>query len=72
VDDIYKNEDPIGVSIEKRKKAGTITSTVADKNSKQGKYFFTLKVVGEPVKISEEAKLNNAKETGKLDRQGTI
>ena len=40
VDPIYKNEDPIGVSLDKRKKDGTIQSVVADKNSKHGKFFY--------------------------------
>ena len=54
VDDIYKESDPIGVSLAKRKKAGTFTSVVADKNSKQGKFFFTLKVKGNAVAVTEE------------------
>jgi hypothetical protein len=64
VDDIFKLEDPVEASIEMRKKAGSLTSTVDNKNSKQSKFFFSLKVVGEPVKITEEAKYNNAKELG--------
>jgi len=34
VDDIYKEEDPIETSLNKRLKAGAIASTVPDKNSK--------------------------------------
>jgi len=55
IDDIYKEKDPIAVSLEKRKKAGAITTIVPDKNSKAGKYFFTLKSTGQPA-IAEEAK----------------
>ena len=47
LDDIYKEEDPIEVQIGNRKKAGAITNQVPDKNSKSGKYFFTLKIKGE-------------------------
>lgn len=43
VDEIYKEKDPIGVTIEKRKKAGQLTAVVQDKNAKSGKFFFTLK-----------------------------
>ena len=42
VDEIYKQQDPVGVSIESRKKAGKVTDVVANKNSKQGKFFFML------------------------------
>lgn len=42
VDDIYKEDDPIGVSLEKRKKQGSLTSQVKE-DSKSGKFFFTLK-----------------------------
>ena len=43
VDAIYKNEDPIAVSIEKRKKAGALTTIIPDKTAKPNKFFFTLK-----------------------------
>ena len=33
-DEIYKNVDPIGVSLEKRLKLGPISSVVTEKNSK--------------------------------------
>ena len=42
LDDIYKEDDPIGVSLEKRKKQGSLTSQVKE-DSKSGKFFFTLK-----------------------------
>ena len=45
VDDIYKSEDPIEVTIKKRVKEGTKTSTVKEE-TKQGKFFFTLKLKG--------------------------
>jgi hypothetical protein len=45
VDDIYFEKDPIGVSLKQRKKSGgQLTSVVKNANSKNGKYFFTLKV----------------------------
>lgn len=47
LDDIYKEVDPIEASLNKRKKAGAIAQVVPDKNSKQGKFFFTLKMKGE-------------------------
>lgn len=34
VDDIFKLEDPLEVSLDIRKKAGSLTSTVDNKNSK--------------------------------------
>jgi 5-methylcytosine-specific restriction endonuclease McrBC GTP-binding regulatory subunit McrB len=43
---------------------------VQDKNSKSGKYFFTLKLKGDKLVISDKAKWNNAKELGQLDRDG--
>ena len=64
VDDIYKEKDPIGVSFEKRKKAGQVTAVVADKNSKQGKFFFTLKNTGPKIPITDQAKYANARELG--------
>jgi len=44
-----------------------VTSVIQDKNAKAGKYFFSLRTKGEAVKVSEEAKKNNAKEEGKTD-----
>lgn len=72
VDDIYKEKDPIGVSIEKRKKSGQLTAVVQDKNSKSGKFFFTLSTKGEKLVISDKAKYNNAKELGQLDKDGNL
>lgn len=43
-----------------------------DKNAKAGKFFFTLKVKGEPVKISEQAKKNVAIAEGRVDAQGNV
>lgn len=46
-DDIYKNVDPIGSSLDIRKnKGGHITNSVPDKNTKSGKFFFTLRHKG--------------------------
>jgi len=67
VDDIYKEQDPIDVSIAKRKAAGSQTTVVADKNAKGGKFFFNLRTKGELLTISEDAKKNNAKEEGRVD-----
>lgn len=53
VDDIYKENDPIGVSTEKRRGAGALTAVVPDKNSKSGKFFFALKVKGPSIVISD-------------------
>jgi hypothetical protein len=47
VDEIYKNEDPIDVSLEIRKKSGNISNQVADKNAKAGKFFFTIRIKGD-------------------------
>ena len=33
VDEIYKNEDPIGTSVDMRKKVGSLTSTIANKKA---------------------------------------
>ena len=46
LDDIYKEDDPIGISIEKRKKQGSLTSQVKEE-SKSGKFFFTLRQTGD-------------------------
>mmetsp|Transcript_9365 Transcript_9365/g.14221 ORF Transcript_9365/g.14221 Transcript_9365/m.14221 type:complete len:343 (+) Transcript_9365:263-1291(+) len=72
MDDIYKNNDPIAVSLDTRKKSGAISTVVPNKNSKQGKFFFTLKVKGEQIKVSEEAKRNNARETGKSEEPAEL
>jgi hypothetical protein len=42
---------------------------VPDKNSKQGKFFFTLRLKGSPIIISEQAHFNFAKLEGKVDGQ---
>ena len=55
VDDIYKNEDPIEVSMKKRVKEGTLTSTVKEE-TKQGKFFFTLKLKGAQPVLKEPPK----------------
>ena len=49
VDEIYKNEDPIGTCIDIRKKGGSLSTVVADKNAKVGKFFFTFKTKGPEV-----------------------
>lgn len=72
VDEIYKNSDPIDVSLGKRKKGGAITTVVPDKNSKQGKFFFTLRSKGDPLEITEEAKKNVLIEAGKVDPAGNV
>lgn len=64
VDDIYKEKDPISVSLEKRKKSGALTTVVPDPKSKQGKYFFTLSTKGDKLIISDKAKWAYAKEMG--------
>lgn len=46
LDAIYDNPDPIFSSLEIRKKAGNISQSVKDPNSKAGKFFFTLKIKG--------------------------
>ena len=45
LDDIYKTEDPIEVTMKKRVKEGSIISRVKEE-TKQGKFFFTLKLKG--------------------------
>ena len=53
VDEIYKQKDPIEASLGLRTKGGSIQTVVSDKNSKAGKFFFTLKSKGASVKISD-------------------
>ena len=72
VDPIYGKADPVGSSLETRKKAGAVTYMVPDKNSKQGKFFFTLRLKGGAIPISEEAKNNLAKIEGRVDESGKI
>ena len=66
-DAIYNNVDPIFSSLEIRKKAGNISQAVKDPNSKAGKFFFTLKIKGPQMVISEKALYANAKEEGRVD-----
>lgn len=72
VDEIYKEEDPIGVSIDIRKKAGNISSTVAEKNSKSGKFFFTLRSKGDAIPITDHARKAVAIAEGKTDAAGNV
>ena len=72
IDEIYKEKDPIGVTIEKRKKSCQLTAVVADPKSKSGKFFFTLSLKGDKPVISEKAKWANAKEMGLLDQNGNM
>lgn len=53
-------------------KSGAITSTVPDKNSKHGKFFYTLKLKGDPIPITEEAKKNVLIQSGKVDPSGKV
>lgn len=46
VDAIYSNDDPIKVSLAARIKAGAVAAVVPNKDAKQGKYFFNLKLNG--------------------------
>lgn len=43
---------------------------VPDANSKHGKYFFSLRVTGEPVTVTEAAKMSKLREEGRLDSAG--
>jgi hypothetical protein len=72
LDDIYKEEDPIETSVASRKKAGSMTSTVSNKNAKSGTFFFTLRTKGEPVKISAEAIKAVAIAEGRVDATGNV
>jgi len=71
MDEIYKESDPIGVSIDMRKKEGTIQSTVKKQHSKLD-YFFSLKYTGEILPISQEAKDNVMILEGKCDIWGKV
>lgn len=46
VDPIYQNDDPINVSLAARIKAGALAAVVPNKDAKQGKFFFNLKLNG--------------------------
>jgi hypothetical protein len=72
LDDIYKEEDPIETSVAQRKKAGSLQSTTVDKNAKAGKFFFTLRTKGEPVKISAEAIKAVAIAEGRVNADGQV
>ena len=43
LDPIYNESDAVDVSLGKRKKAGSDTSTIVDKTCTGGLYFFTLR-----------------------------
>ena len=58
--------------MEKRKRAGVVTAVVPDKDSKHGKYFFSLRVTGEAVTITEGAKMAKLREEGRLDSSGQV
>ena len=58
--------------MDKRKKAGQPTSVVPDKNSKNGKFFFTLKLKGDKPPITEKAIWANYREMGMLDHKGNL
>jgi hypothetical protein len=61
-DAIYNNDDPLDISLTKRmKEGGSKISQVPDKSNTQGKFFFSLKFKGEPIPISDQAKINVAK-----------
>ena len=72
-DDIYQKEDPIDCSLDTRKtkNLGNLYTAVKGHDSKQGKFFFTLKSSVEPT-ITKEAIMNNAKEEGRVDHKGNI
>ena len=53
IDEIYKEKDPINVSLDLRKKGGSLTTVVPNKNAKMGKFFFTLKTKGAPAVVTE-------------------
>ena len=73
LDDIYSFKDPVEVSLQNRKKAGAIHTVVPDKNSKQGKFFYTLSYKGDAIPISEQAKNNWKILAGaKTDSKGKI
>lgn len=71
VDEIYKSEDPIGISLDQRKKEGAITSQ-AKIESKQGKFFFTFKTKGDGPIITDTAKVNFEIHSGVRDLYGKI
>ena len=52
VDEIYSCKDPIGMSLKKRTDAGTVHSVVPNKDSKQGKFFFKIRLKGDAPKIT--------------------
>lgn len=73
IDEIYKQPDPIDASIRKRyQAAGRVTDVIPDRNSKQGKFFFTLRFSGQKLVITDQAKWANSKELGLLDHEGNL
>ena len=44
VDDIYSERDPICASLKHRKKEGHVTAVIREAASRQGQYFFTLRL----------------------------
>ena len=73
VDEIYQKDDPVECSLDTRKtkNLGNLFTAVKGHDSKQGKFFFTLKSSGE-VPITKAAIMNNAKEEGRIDHKGNI
>ena len=67
VDEIYKKEDPIESSLGIRKAKNNNYMTACKIDSKQGKFFFTLKLTGGEVPITRTQLMNNAKEEGRID-----
>ena len=62
MDEIYASEDPIETSVKKRSDAGgTILEAVSGTQSKQGKFFYTLKFKGEQPVLKSPAKLSSNK-----------
>ena len=71
VDEIYKEEDPIGVSLQARvKNGGPATSVLRDAVSKSGRYYFTL-ALKEPLSI-EEASTATATEIDEKSPKGEV
>ena len=53
IDEIYKQKDPISVALDLRKKGGSLTTVVPNKNAKMGKFFFTMKTTGTPAVVTD-------------------
>ena len=73
LDEIYQKDDPIesSMDIRKVKNLGNLFTAVKGHDTKQGKFFFTLKSSVE-VPITKAAMMNNAKEEGRVDHKGNI